>query len=449
MSATYQFCSESSQVAPLTSNITVNLLHPTDICVPIHDPNPQKKPQAHNSETPPTRTNSISATPCNHSVEAFWLPAAKIEPIQIGNWVGSIESGANVNCNLISFCPHGCGTHTECFAHISSTDGSILDHTPLGPLPSIMLTLPFNTYDSLLQPQTLSTSYHNLPLWDSVLDGDNKAIDSNTSYRFLNPEYQPDDVIVGPCSKFNQNIGFIQSIQTILKTLQNAYQIESSFNPMTDISINTPIDQLIGLIPANLLLLLQHFSKMLIIRTFLPQTMLLKRENDTMSFIDAQNDILTKYLLNGPVVPDPQNSLTQSSNVIYNNTNPPYIPSQVMHIICQLFRPQHIISDLPSLDRENDGGMVLSHKIHFYDLWDHSNPNSAKRNIKNVNALIPSKKHTNTELCWFPAPVPSQNDIVTDMSSNGTILLCDLRVAPIQSDASPSQPLLYPILKLK
>lgn len=54
-----------------------------------------------------------------HAPHAFGLPAATFEPFRIGNFVGSIEEGGPVRCDIVTLAPHGNGTHTECVGHIA------------------------------------------------------------------------------------------------------------------------------------------------------------------------------------------------------------------------------------------------------------------------------------------------------------------------------------------
>lgn len=90
---------------------------------------------------------SIPITPYvsrSQQANAFGLPAAEASPVRLGNFVGSVEAGASVNCpvgriqceisvspqanvpthssnllvQVIQICPHGNGTHTECVGHI-------------------------------------------------------------------------------------------------------------------------------------------------------------------------------------------------------------------------------------------------------------------------------------------------------------------------------------------
>ncbi len=50
---------------------------------------------------------------------AFHLPRATFEPFRIGSFVGSIEEGGPVRCDVVTLAPHGNGTHTECVGHIA------------------------------------------------------------------------------------------------------------------------------------------------------------------------------------------------------------------------------------------------------------------------------------------------------------------------------------------
>ena len=54
----------------------------------------------------------------NH-VAAWYVPPVEMEPVRMGDWIGSVEAGASVNFRNIYFNPHGHGTHTESYGHIS------------------------------------------------------------------------------------------------------------------------------------------------------------------------------------------------------------------------------------------------------------------------------------------------------------------------------------------
>ena len=78
----------------------------------------------------------------------------------------------------------------------------------------------------------------------------------------------------------------------------------------------------------------------------------------------------------------------------------------------------HLLIDLPSIDRENDGGKLLSH----HAFW------------KVPGA--PRKNATITELIYVP-----------DNIDDGPYLL-ELQVAPFENDAAPSRPVLYRIVEI-
>jgi kynurenine formamidase len=98
----------------------------------------------------------------------------------------------------------------------------------------------------------------------------------------------------------------------------------------------------------------------------------------------------------------------------YSNSNPPYVAAGLM----LRFREsgiQHLLIDLPSVDKEKDNGALLAHK----EFW---NFNGQQR----LDATI-------TELIYVP-------DAIKD-----GLYMIDLQVAPIENDAAPSRPILYKI----
>jgi arylformamidase len=99
----------------------------------------------------------------------------------------------------------------------------------------------------------------------------------------------------------------------------------------------------------------------------------------------------------------------------YTGTNPPYLDAAAARRI----REQgisHLLIDLPSVDREMDGGTLAAH----HAFWDHP-----------VNTR---KECTITELIYVPDEIP-----------DGDYFL-DLQFAPFDNDASPSKPVLYAIM---
>ena len=65
---------------------------------------------------------SIPISRDGDTVNAYSIPSPKIEPLSIGDFIGSKADGGPVNCENIFFNPHGNGTHTECYGHISKPE---------------------------------------------------------------------------------------------------------------------------------------------------------------------------------------------------------------------------------------------------------------------------------------------------------------------------------------
>jgi arylformamidase len=61
-------------------------------------------------------------------VIAWYQGPVKMEPVRMGEWVGSVKEGSGVNFNNIFFNPHAHGTHTETVGHISKDVESINTH---------------------------------------------------------------------------------------------------------------------------------------------------------------------------------------------------------------------------------------------------------------------------------------------------------------------------------
>jgi arylformamidase len=96
----------------------------------------------------------------------------------------------------------------------------------------------------------------------------------------------------------------------------------------------------------------------------------------------------------------------------YSNTNPPYILPEAIEYLNEL-EVEHILIDLPSVDKEVDGGKLESH----HAFWKYPTNTQLHKSI--------------TELIYVP------NEII-----DGTFLL-NFQIAPFENDASPSKPVLY------
>jgi len=55
----------------------------------------------------------------NNNPSCYWAEPVKFETITAPNFIGSVKLGGSVNHQKITLTPHGNGTHTECFGHIS------------------------------------------------------------------------------------------------------------------------------------------------------------------------------------------------------------------------------------------------------------------------------------------------------------------------------------------
>lgn len=99
----------------------------------------------------------------------------------------------------------------------------------------------------------------------------------------------------------------------------------------------------------------------------------------------------------------------------YSNSNPPYLCHKAAEAI-RTAGVKHLLIDLPSVDRELDGGALLSHRA----FWNYpGNPR--------MDATI-------TELIFVKNAIEDGSYIV------------NIQIAPFVNDASPSKPVLYQIL---
>ena len=104
----------------------------------------------------------------------------------------------------------------------------------------------------------------------------------------------------------------------------------------------------------------------------------------------------------------------------YSNTNPPYL-SEETAIFIRESEIQHLLIDLPSVDKEHDEGKLLAHKA-FWNVKDTHNLNNDAR----FEATI-------TEMIFVPNEIEDGN------------YLLNLQIASFENDASPSKPVLYSI----
>ena len=104
----------------------------------------------------------------------------------------------------------------------------------------------------------------------------------------------------------------------------------------------------------------------------------------------------------------------------YSNSNSPYLSEEAANYIREI-GINHLLIDLPSVDKEYDEGKLLAHKA----FW----------NVKNVDVLNADARMdcTITEMIF-----------VDDKITDGSYLL-NLQIVNFVNDASPSKPILYKI----
>lgn len=107
----------------------------------------------------------------------------------------------------------------------------------------------------------------------------------------------------------------------------------------------------------------------------------------------------------------------------YSHTDPPFMTEDAA-LYLRESGIQHLLIDLPSVDKEKDEGKLLAHKA-FWNVTDVNTLNSDAR----VEATI-------TEMIYVPDAIP-----------DGSYLL-NLQIASFENDASPSKPVLYSMLNI-
>ncbi|TAF30560.1 MAG: cyclase family protein [Cytophagales bacterium] len=68
---------------------------------------------------------SLPLSTAENQVNCYYAEAVQIEAIRVGSFVGDVREGGSCNYVRVSLTPHGNGTHTECYGHISSDGHSI------------------------------------------------------------------------------------------------------------------------------------------------------------------------------------------------------------------------------------------------------------------------------------------------------------------------------------
>lgn len=81
------------------------------------------------------------------TVRAFHLPPATFTPFRAGDFIGSVEQGGPVRCEIVSVAPHGDGTHTECVGHVGGKGFSVLHAIREPVMIAQLITVPLHRRD--------------------------------------------------------------------------------------------------------------------------------------------------------------------------------------------------------------------------------------------------------------------------------------------------------------
>ncbi|RSK37480.1 cyclase family protein [Hymenobacter metallilatus] len=70
---------------------------------------------------------SLPLAPGEAQVNCFWAEPVQVDVIRVGSFVGSVALGGSTNYQRVHLTPHGNGTHTECYGHISAEPTATLN----------------------------------------------------------------------------------------------------------------------------------------------------------------------------------------------------------------------------------------------------------------------------------------------------------------------------------
>lgn len=142
-----------------------------------------------------------------------------------------------------------------------------------------------------------------------------------------------------------------------------------------------------------------------------------KKDNDwqiTKELLQQKIDSTNAEALIIRTLPNP----LEKTHTNYCHTNPPYLTEEAMQYIVEK-NIQHLLIDLPSVDKEKDDGLLIAHKT-FWNV----------QNTQKVNT--DARWHaTITEFIYVPTCV-----------EDGHYLL-NLQTAAFENDAVPSRPILF------
>ncbi len=143
-------------------------------------------------------------------------------------------------------------------------------------------------------------------------------------------------------------------------------------------------------------------------------------KNDKVITVTALRQALNKDIPAAVIIrtkPNRQSKRTRD----YSGTNPPYVDKRAMQYLVDN-GVQHLLIDLPSVDREVDKGVLAAHHI-FWKLG----PSYGKSELRNEATI--------TEL------------IFVDNTIKDGLYLVNLQICALELDAAPSKPVLYQLHK--
>ena len=146
------------------------------------------------------------------------------------------------------------------------------------------------------------------------------------------------------------------------------------------------------------------------------EDLVITKEHISTALDKTNNDSIKAIIIR--TLPNPESK----KHLNYSNTNPPYL-EEAAAIFIREKGIQHLLIDLPSVDKEHDEGKLLAHKA----FW----------NVKDVNQVNEDSRFncTITEMIY-----------VNEGIQDGSYIL-NLQFASFENDASPSKPVLYKIEK--
>lgn len=113
---------------------------------------------------------------------------------------------------------------------------------------------------------------------------------------------------------------------------------------------------------------------------------------------------------------------SDKTNRQYSGSHPPYLTLEAAAFLRE-HHVQHVLVDIPSVDREEDEGKLAVHHL-FWSTQDNDTPTQPE-----------ALRRTITEMIYVP-----------DACRDGAYLL-DLQVPPFGMDAAPSRPVVFPVQK--